>query len=299
MSPFREEPMKKLTLLPLIAIPLFSFADVIEYKGKVTDLLLGKSTTIKVGVNQSEDDPLLPCSTYSKENPWTFSFERGHDYSDAWFETLNTVRRTQETIRVGYTANEGDECPIEYIALLKGDGSSDDDPVGDFLERTGQYGNIAQIYTNGLTEANYHASGNYNADVPAAGFDGFVFNDQIVEGEGTQISRGIWLVKKDTENKDTEYWLQVEFEQDVTISGFRVMLNAKSAELGRGPRVIKILTALDGEDFEEQGMYNLSRSIDQRANLPEKVTARVFRILVEANHGDAYIEIDELEVYAN
>ena len=91
--------MKKFSLLPLIALPLFSFADVVEFKGKVTDMLLGKSTLVKVGVNQNQEDP-LPCASYSEEQPWAFSFERGQEYSDAWFETLNTVRRTQETIRI-------------------------------------------------------------------------------------------------------------------------------------------------------------------------------------------------------
>ena len=268
-------------------------------KVKLPICFLGNQTLVKVGVNQNQEDP-LPCASYSEEQPWAFSFERGQEYSDAWFETLNTVRRTQETIRIGYVANEGEECPIEYIALLKGDGSiEDDDQVGDYLERTGQYGNIAQIYTNGLTEANYHASGNYNADVPAAAFDGHLFNEQIVEGEGNLINRGIWLMKKDTENSDTEYWLQVEFEQPVTVSGFRVMLNSKSAELGRGPRLISVHTALEDEELQEQGVYNLSRSVDQRANLPEKVTTKFFRLKIESNHGDAYIEIDELEIYAN
>ncbi|WP_286268973.1 discoidin domain-containing protein [Thalassotalea hakodatensis] len=290
--------MKKIALLSLFCLPLFTQADVVEYKGKVTDILIGKSQLIKVGVEES-DEQSITCWKQESDQPWLFTFERGYDYSNDWFDVLNLVRRTQETIRIGYAENEDSECAIEYIALLKGDGIVDDGQVGDSLERTGQYGNIAQIYTNGLTESSYHASDNYGADVPAAAFDGHIFNEQIVDGEGSLINRGIWLVKKDTENKETTYWLQVEYEEPVTISGFRVMLNTKATELGRGPRHVTILTSLEGDQFEEQGQYNLGKSIDQRANLPTKVEAKIFRIQVNSNQGDAFIEIDELEVYSN
>ncbi|WP_286235559.1 discoidin domain-containing protein [Thalassotalea sediminis] len=290
--------MKKLALLSLFCLPLITQADVVEFKGKVTDILIGKSALIKVGVNVQEDESIV-CWKADSEQPWLFTFERGHEYSEHWFDVLNLVRRTQETVRIGYAENEDSECAIEYLALLKGDGIADDDQVGDSLQRTGQYGNIAQIFTNGLTESSYHASDNYGADVPAAAFDGHIFNEQIVDGEGSLINRGIWLVKKDSENKETEYWLQVEFEENVTVSGFRVMLNAKATELGRGPRHVTILTSLDGETFEEQGQYNLGKSIDQRANLPTKVDAKIFRIQVNSNQGDSFIEIDELEVYSN
>lgn len=290
--------MKNLALLPLLCLPFTSTADVVEYKGRVTDILIGKSHLIKVGVQES-DEQSIACWKEESEQPWLFTFERGHDYSEHWFDVLNLARRTQETIRIGYAENEDSECAIEYLALLKGDGIVDDGQVGDSLVRTGQFGNIAQIYTNGLTETNYHASDNYGADVPAAAFDGHIFNEQIVDGEGSLMNRGIWLVKKDSENKETKYWLQVEFEEAVTVSGFRVMLNTKATELGRGPRHVTILTSLDGEQFEEQGQYNLGKSIDQRANLPTKVEAKIFRIQVNSNQGDAFIEIDELEVYSN
>ena len=290
--------MFKKSIASLLLLPSIAMADVAEFKGKVSDILISKSTVVKVGVVVDENNPIQCQAT--EEEPWLLSFERGHEYSADWFDVLNLVRRTQEVIRIGYVENTNDICAIEYLALLKGDGNVDDDgQVGDSLERTGQYGNIAQIYTNNLTESNYHASDHYSADVPAAAFDGHLFNEQIKEGEGNQISRGIWLVKRDTENKDTEYWLQVTFDEPVLISGFRVMVNAKSAELGRGPRHVTIQTSMSDADFEEQGQYNLSQTVDQRANLPSKVEAKTFRILINSNHGDKYIEIDELEIYSN
>ncbi len=277
-------------------------ADVVEYKGKVNDILLSKSPLIKVGVLEDEDAP-INCRNKDEQKPWNFNFERGHDYSAQWFDTLNLVRRTQETIRIGYRENSENseaECSIEYLALLKEDGVlSDNGQVADSLERTGQYGNIAQLYTNDLTEVNYHASDYYGSDEPSAAFDGYIFNEQIVEGEGNLVGRGIWLVKKDKEEEESEYWLQVEFEELVNVSGFRVMVNEKSVGLGRGPRHVTVLSSTDGDEFEEQGQYTLSKTIDQRANLPTKIEARIFRIQVNSNFGDGYIEIDELEVYAD
>lgn len=290
--------MERIVAFTLLTAAFMTTADVVEYKGKVNDILLTKSAQVKVGVAEDEESP-ISCQS-AEEQPWKFIFERGHDYSEQWYDTLNLVRRTQETIRIGYVENADAECSIEYLALLKEDGVvTDNGQVADSLERRGQYGNIAQIYTNGLTEVNYHASDYYGSDEPSAAFDGHIFNEQIVEGEGNLIGRGIWLVKKDKDVEEPEYWLQVEFEELVNVSGFRVMMNEKSAELGRGPRHVAILTSTDGDEFEEQGQYTLSRTIDQRANLPTKIEAKIFRLQVNSNFGDGYIEIDELEIYAD
>lgn len=291
--------MKKIPLL-LSLLSYNAIADIAEFKGKVSDILIGKSEVVKVGIVESDDNE-INCLN-EEEQPWKLTFERGHSYSEEWFDVLNLVRRTQETIRIGYLENEDAECAIEYLALLKGDSSISDngeDQINDSLERTGQYGNIAQIYTNGLTEPSYHASGHYGSDEPAAAFDGHIFGEQLVDGEGALINRGIWLVKKDFDDDEAEYWLQVEFEEVINISGFRVMINAKSAELGRGPRHVTISTALEYGDFEEQGQYTLSKAVDQRANFAIKTEAKIFKIQINSNFGDSFIEIDELEVYAN
>jgi len=283
--------------LPFTAFSFLSNAAVAEFKGKVSDILIGKSETIKVGLLVPDNDPITCANNTDSE--WLMTFERGHSYSDDWFEVLNLVRRTQETIRIGYVENSSQECAIEYLALLKGDGSDiDDGKVGDSLERRGDFGTIAQIYTNNLTESNYSASGYYSADVPSAAFDGHIWGEKIVEEEGALIGRGIWLVQKEKVLPKDGYWLQVEFEEVVSVSGFRVLINAKSAELGRGAKGVTILTSVDGQKFDDQGQYSLSKTIDQRADLPEKVEAKVFRIQITSNYGDKFIEIDELEVFS-
>ncbi|MEW6990683.1 hypothetical protein AADZ91_08320 [Colwelliaceae bacterium 6441] len=297
--------MKRIPLV-LSLLSCSVMADVAEYKGKISDILLGKSDVVKVGIVE-EDENDVACLS-AEDQPWKFTFERGHSYSKEWFDMLNLVRRTSETIRIGYVENEHSECAIEYLALLKGDnndGYDGGDQINDSLERTGKYGNIALIYRNGLTEASYTASNYYGSDEPVSAFDGYIFNEQIEDAVGDLINRGIWLVKKSTKEEEdeagaeTEYWLQIEFNAPVNISGFRVVINQKSVELGRSPRHVSILTSFDGIEFEEQGQYTLSKSIDQRANLPEKTEAKIFRIKVNSNFGDSFIEIDELEVYAN
>jgi len=232
--------------------------------------------------------------------PFPFYFERGHSYSEEWFEILNLVRRTQETISIDYTESADEACSIETLTLMQGDGNtSPDDPAGDGLTRVGQYDNIALIYTNNLTETSYSASDHRGADIAAAAFDGYIWEEQIADDIGSPINRNIWLVEKDEDSENIEYWLQVEFAQEIDITGFRILVNDKAVELGRSPRGITVLTSTDGDDFTEQGAYNLSKSVDQRANMPVKITTKYFRIRVDKNYGDDFIEIDELEIYSD
>jgi hypothetical protein len=290
---------KSSSLALLISCSLYaSDQSVSEYIGKVSNIYTGKTNTIKVGIIREEGNDLA-CEL--EENyQWPLTFERGNSYSEEWFELLNLVRRTQETIRIGYVPSTTSSCEIEYLALMKGDGDgSSVDPAGDGLSRSGQYGNIALIYTNNLTETSYSASDHRGEDRAAAAFDGYIWEEQIADDLGSPMNRNIWLVEKDADSENIEYWLQVAFDREIDISGFRILVNDKSVELGRSPREITVLTSIDGEEFTEQGAYNLSKSVDQRANMPVKITAKYFRIRVDRNYGDNYIEIDELEVYAD
>jgi len=287
-----------LTLAIFSSLPLYAYeSDFNEYMGKVSDIYIGKSSTIKINVLTDEENQ-LEC-LHNDDDPWPLSFESGESYSDKWFDTLNLVRRTQETIRIGYTPSVDTSCAIEYLMLAKGDGVVPGDDISDSLTRTGQFGNIALIYTNNLVESSYTASSYYGADEAAAAFDGYTFNEQVSDDVGSLINRGIWLTKKDTSVNDAEYWLQIKFDDIVSVTGFRILVNAKSVELGRGPRSITIEVSDDGENFVEKDSYTLSKSVDQRANFSEGIELQYFRVKVNSNYGDAYIEIDELEVYAD
>lgn len=96
-----------------------------------------------------------------------------------------------------------------------------------------------------------------------------------------------------------QYWIQVKFDSLVEVSGFRMLINNRSSELGRGARSITIEVSSDGENFTEHESFTLSKTIDQRANFSEKVELKYFRVKVNSNYGDEYIEIDEIEIYSN
>lgn len=292
--------LKKLSSIALLMSCAVYATDqsVVEYTGKVANLYMGKTDNVKVGIVQ-ETNKELECDL-NNDSEWPLYFEQGQSYSKDWFEILNLVRRTQETIRIGYVPNANNSCAIEYLALLKGDSSNTDGGVvGDNLTRHGLYGNIALIYNNNLTESNYSASDHTSGDVAAAAFDGYLWQDQIYQDSGSLINRGIWVVEKDSKNKEKEYWLQVKFDEVVNVSGFRIMVNEKSVGLGRSPRSINILTSIDGTDFIDNGSYLLSKAVDQRANLDAKIELKYLRIRVNSNYGNSHIEIDEVEVYAD
>jgi len=285
-------------LASTITLSAASFANSVEeYSGRITNIFVGKTETIKVGIVTSEEAP-INCDIENHAE-WPLYFESGQSYSDRWFDLLNTARLVQEPIRIGYTATSEGACPIEYLALIQGNGGDINAP-SDGLSRLGKYGNIALNYTNGLTDASYDASDYYRSDVPQAAFDGYIYNEQIAEGLGSPVGRGFWLVKKNTTpNNDTQYWIEVSYDQPVTVTGFRVMLNKQSMDLGRGVRKVTVQMSDDGYDYYDIESYVFPRSQDQRAQLTEQQTLTHFRLLIESNYGDQYIEIDEIELYSD
>jgi hypothetical protein len=290
---------KILTLLLLAPLHFASVAqDTEEFSGQVTDIFIGKTELIKIGVAETEDAPL---NCYSDEtSTWQLHFNADMSYSSNWFDILNLVRRTQERIKIGYTPNSDSSCSIEYLALMKAKDYGNGEVPVDNLTRTGDFGNIALNGTNGLNNNSYLANGFYRSDEAYSAFDGYSYTEQLSAGVGEKTNRNIWLVKKDIkEYPDNKYWLQVEFNEFVNVSGFRVVLNQKGVDLGRSPKKVIIQSSDDGEHFVSQETFRLSKLADQRINLTEKVEFKYFRILIESNWGDTYIEIDELEIYAN
>lgn len=165
------------TLISSISLNTFS-TEISEFTGKISNIYIGKSDTIKIGVTEDEQT-LIDCNNYDNEQ-WLMHFDGSKPYATKWFETLNLVRRTQETIRIGYTPNEQSTCDIEYLALLQGDGNSSGiDPIGDNLTRSGYYGNIALIYTNNLTESNFTSSTHDRNDSAPSAFDGHTWTEQV------------------------------------------------------------------------------------------------------------------------
>lgn len=266
-----------------------------EYVGKVSNIYVGKSDVVKIGVVE-EEDKYLECASGN----WPLFFQQGNNYSDSWLDLLILANRGQSTIRIGYQPDSESNCAIEYLALVQGDGiSAVDDNGSSSLLRTGEYGNIALIGTNGLTQDSYSASENYGNDIAAAAFDGHTYSEQVNDDAEESIARGLWLAKKDPDNRDKPFWLQVDFGGLVNISGYRTLVNEQSTDLGRGPKKILVQISTDGEEFIDHETHQLSKAPEQLANLTEKVLAQYVRIVVQSNHGDSFIEIDELEIFAD
>ncbi|GGD62152.1 discoidin domain-containing protein [Lacimicrobium alkaliphilum] len=265
-----------------------------EYAGKVTDLMITKTGSVLVGVNQ-DDDNILLC----QEGSWPLIFQSGSPVGQNWLDFLMLARNTNQKIRVGYVPDNSARCEVEYVAATAADGYGDgSDPIGgegDKLIETGVYGNIAMIGSNGLTQASYTASGYYRDDVPAAAFDGHTWSGKVNEDAGEKINRGLWLLPVE---QGMDAWIQVNFGQKAKISGMRITLNEKASQLGRGPRDVVVQVSNDGENFVDHESFRLSNIADQTGNFNSAVEAKYLRLQILNNFGDGkYIEIDELELY--
>lgn len=274
-------------------ISLGAQADTLEYRGKITDLAVGKSGIVRLGVEQS-DEQRLQC----KESEWPFTFSLNQPYADKWLDLLMLARNTHQTLRIGYLPTIDQSCELDYVAVRAEDGFGLGTGIGEEggrLIETGALGNVALIDTNGLTAASYKASGHYAGDVAAAAFDGHTWSEQINGDAGEKINRGLWLVRKEA---GVTPYLQVDFGQKVKVAGLRVILNEKATELGRGPQEITLQASLDGESFADHEYFRLTKSPDQTGSLSSAIELKVLRLLIHSNFGDAnFVEIDELEIY--
>ncbi len=286
----------------MLAMPLYAAendeSSIAEYIGKVTNVYMGKSNEVKIGIELSEDE-YIECSN----EDWPLYFNSDTSYAANWLDFLLLINRTRDTVRIGYTPTPDSNCAIEYLAIMDQDGilGADTDAItGDpSLTRTGEYGNIALINSNGLRTINYSSSHTYSSDIAAAAFDGHILNENINDDADELINRGIWLVKKDPDDSTAEYWLQAEFNELVRITSFRIMLNQRSVEMGRLPKEITIQVSNDGIDFVNFDAFKLNKTDDQRALLASSIELKFFRLLIESNYGDSFIEIDELELFAD
>ncbi len=294
--------MRQFTLLALFLIPFACVAAVptVEYAGQITNIHMSKSNEVKIGVRLPEEE-ILDCHG----DDWPFYFNLGEAYSSSWLDLLLLANRTQDTIRIGYTPNSNSTCSIQYVAIMEQDGvlgGDEEDPItGDpTLTRTGKYGNVALLGTNGLTAVSYEASHSYRQDGPEAAFDGFIYNESFNNHAEEMINRGLWLLSKTKENKGQEYWLQVEFNKQVEITSFRIAINEQARRLGRLPKGVTIQISDDGINFFDHDALRLNNSRDQRALLTSKASLKFFRMRIDSNYGDTnYIEIDELELFAD
>ncbi|WP_416305348.1 discoidin domain-containing protein [Neptunicella sp. SCSIO 80796] len=267
-----------------------------EYIGKITNVFLGKTGNVKIGVNLTEDD-YISCADAN----WPMYFPAGESYSDSWLDFVFQAKYYGSTLRIGYTPSNENNCSIEYLAIVADDGVDSGGGSIDSMVRTGSLGNVALIYTNSLVEGSYSASNHYSDDIAAAAFDGFTFSGQINEDANSPVSRGIWLVKKETDpntNVALDNWLQISYQNTVKISGMRIMINSKSLGLGRLPRNVIIQASNDGNNFTDMQSVQLIEAEDQGVTFNSAISLKQLRLKIVSNYGDKFIEIDELELFS-
>ena len=268
-----------------------------EYVGKITNVFLGKTGNVKIGIELGEDD-YISCA----DSSWPMYFPAGESYSDSWLDLVFQAKYYGSTLRIGYTPSNENNCSIEYLAIMADDGVAAGGGSLDSMVRTGSLGNVALINTNGLTQASFSASNHYSDDIAAGAFDGYTYSEQINEDADSPVSRGIWLVKKETDpntNMALDNWLQISYQNTVKITGMRIMINSKSLGLGRLPRNVIIQASTDGVNFADMQSVQLIEAEDQGVNFNTAINLKQLRLKVVSNYGDKFIEIDELELFSD
>ncbi|KZN48248.1 discoidin domain-containing protein [Pseudoalteromonas luteoviolacea] len=159
-------------------------------------------------------------------------------------------------------------------------------------ETSGQFGNIALIGTNGLTETSYTASDSYSLDSAPGAFDGFNSSTKINDIASSQIKRGIWLT-----TLDQGHWLQVAFNTPAYITSFRVTLYPGASNPGMGVKDVTLQVSNDNVNFIDHESFALTKSLDQTIELTEPAVGQYVRLKIDTTQGHAYRAIGELEYY--
>jgi hypothetical protein len=285
--------IKSVLAIPLL-ISLSSIAEEQTYQSIANIMSVKADGTVLVRVLLREEGDEIACA----QSEYDFDFSLDSIVGQKWYDTLMLSRNTNSLVDFHYSDTN---CSLNAITLPKlfqlgGDVGSE---TGGGLVESGENGNIALISTNGLTSESYDASSFYGQDTQAAAFDGYTYKEKINVDATDKIGRGIWMAKRtDSNGALVTPWLQIDFGKNVTVSGMRSLINAKSLELGRGPRNITILTSEDGTDFTIFDTYRLIAQTTVDVPFASPITARFIRLQVDSNYGDSnFVEIDEWELY--
>lgn len=164
------------------------------------------------------------------------------------------------------------------------------------FERTGPNGNLALIGTNGVTAARITASSQSGNYTPEGAFDGYSLYstpgvlEKINPDAQEPVDQGVWF-----SGSGMDSWIQVEFENPVNISGFRIV-NTVNYELSM-PKDVILQTSMDGIDFTDHESFTLNQVQDQTISLSTSVSSKFIRLHILRNFGQGDINIDELEIF--
>ncbi|TMP38422.1 discoidin domain-containing protein [Pseudoalteromonas rubra] len=159
-------------------------------------------------------------------------------------------------------------------------------------EQTGEFGNIALLGTNGLTEASYTASRTHSHHKTAGGFDGYNSGTLINSDSPGKVTKGIWIstVKE-------KHWLQVAFNQAAYITSFRIVQYSGASDPGMGPKDVTLQVSYDNQTFIDHESFELEKSLDQTVKLSKPAVGKYIRLKIDSTQGHSYHVISELEYY--
>ena len=290
--------IKQLPALAMLATALQVSAEPIDYESIVNTMRINAQGKVQFSVLLREEDDEILCD----DEGYHFNFLLDNNVMDKWYDTLVLARSANSLLNFQYDHLGGSDCELQAITmplLYQRGETPGEEPGGEKLRTTGNYGNVALVGTNGLSADSYSSNTFYGQDAPEAAFDGYVYTEKTNQDAADKVGRGIWLVKKEYQDgRLVSPWLQIDFGKEVSLIGTRIFVNKKSLELGRSPRNVTILTSTDGQEFTKYESFVLSLKEVSSTPFSAPLKSRYFRLFIESNYGDdTFIEVDEWELY--
>jgi hypothetical protein len=167
------------------------------------------------------------------------------------------------------------------------------------FDETGDFGNIALIGSNGITESSITSnavptSSNHGFYRFSAIFDGYQGGIPINSSTSGKLGSGYFY---SISGNDKNRYFSVDLGKEASISGFRVLSYGTHNKV-HYPKDVRIDSSVDGVSFTAEESFTLPLVIDSGVVLMDKsFTSRYFRFHVENAYNSGHIRIGELEVF--
>jgi hypothetical protein len=166
------------------------------------------------------------------------------------------------------------------------------------FDETGEFGNIALIGSNGITESSITSnSTSSNNNYPfSAIFDGHQQNTQINSSSTGKIDNGYFHSSHGT---STNRYFSVDLGREASISGFRVLGYSQNSG-NYNPKNIRIESSVDGTpgSFTLEESFTLPKVADSGViSMATPFNSRYFRFHVEESYGSEFLVFGEVEVF--
>jgi hypothetical protein len=184
------------------------------------------------------------------------------------------------------------------IISSKGLSQANNSAVGtkSLIEKTGLFGNIALIGTNGLTASSYSVSSTYQINNVKYLFDGFTgYPPEKFNADTTFIPELVTSWMCDVYATSNQH-ITIDFGSPVSISGIRV--HGRYSANAYHPKDIIIKQSTDGVSFTNHHYFTLPKKLDSGVIKIKPMKTRYFRFHIINNFGGKnFVGLDELEVF--